>query len=370
MNESINDSEKEREDNLPQDSESAPAAENVAPETSRSEPVVENVGTETSGSQPLVEKANPEPPSEPPPKAAEEVQNSTGLEDGPSKVETKKATPFITVKDCLVEQAPKVILRPRKQVERASRRDFLIYGAGMAGAVATFGWLLPDQVKTRLGLGSKSDPVQEKFLRDVLKFDDSVAQGLFSKNRLVPTYTKAEMTDVPNNYAGETPNGAFIPLWTLLLSGLAEGADKQISSRYLKENFAHHEQITRLVCVEGWSAISGWGGIRFADLIKAFPPKPNTKWIQLRSEVNLDGDGNSDPYFVSLDIDSALHPQTLLVTHHNGQALELEHGAPLRLLAPMKLGLKNIKAITSITYSEKEPDDYWNKDGYSYYDGI
>jgi DMSO/TMAO reductase YedYZ molybdopterin-dependent catalytic subunit len=59
-----------------------------------------------------------------------------------------------------------------------------------------------------------------------------------------------------------------------------------------------------------------------------------------------------------------------LVTHHNGQALELEHGAPLRLLAPMKLGLKNIKAITSITYSEKEPDDYWNKDGYSYYDGI
>jgi DMSO/TMAO reductase YedYZ molybdopterin-dependent catalytic subunit len=67
---------------------------------------------------------------------------------------------------------------------------------------------------------------------------------------------------------------------------------------------------------------------------------------------------------------SALHAQTLLATHHNGKILEVEHGAPLRLLAPMKLGLKNIKAITSINYHTTEPEDYWNKEGYSYYDGI
>ncbi len=207
-------------------------------------------------------------------------------------------------------------------------------------------------------------------MNNVLKFDDQVGRALFSKSRLVPTYTKAEMTEVPNNFAGLTPDKSFIPEWKLLLSGLAGGTDQVVSSADLRKNFVHYDQITRLVCVEGWSAISWWGGLRFADLIKQFPPKADTKWIQLRSEVNLDGNGNSDPYFVSLDLDSALHPQTLFGIHHNGQPLELEHGAPLRLLAPMKLGLKNIKAITSIAYSSKEPDDYWNKDGYSYYDGI
>jgi DMSO/TMAO reductase YedYZ molybdopterin-dependent catalytic subunit/ribosomal protein L7/L12 len=287
-----------------------------------------------------------------------------------SKIEVIKTSLFITVKDCLVEKSPEVILRPRKKLDRASRRDFLIYGAGMAAAVSSFGWLLPGEVKLKLGLKSQEDPLREKFLSDVLKFDDSVSQALFSKNRLVPTYSKADMTEVPNNFAGQTPDKSFIPDWKLMISGLAGGIEKNISSSYLRQNLVHHEQITRLVCVEGWSAISWWGGLRFADFIKLLPPQADTKWIQLRSAVNLDGDGNSDPYFVSLDLDSALHPQTLLVTHHNGQTLELEHGAPLRLLAPMKLGLKNIKAITSISYSSKEPDDYWNKDGYSYYDGI
>jgi DMSO/TMAO reductase YedYZ molybdopterin-dependent catalytic subunit len=73
---------------------------------------------------------------------------------------------------------------------------------------------------------------------------------------------------------------------------------------------------------------------------------------------------------VSLDLLTARHPQTLLATHHNGQPLTGEHGAPLRLIAPMKLGLKNIKAITRITYVKDEPKDYWAERGYSRYDGI
>jgi DMSO/TMAO reductase YedYZ molybdopterin-dependent catalytic subunit len=299
-----------------------------------------------------------------------ESEDAVINEEKQSKIEVVKAPLFITVRDCLVEKSPEIVLRPRKKLDQASRRDFLIYGAGMAAAVSSFGWLLPNEVKAKLGLKSQEDPLKEKFLSDVLKFDDEVGQALFSKNRLVPTYTKAEMTEVPNNFAGETPDKSFIPGWKLAISGLAGGSDKRVSSSYLLQNFVHYDQVTRLVCVEGWSAISWWGGLRFADFIKFFPPKADAKWIQLRSEVNLDGDGNSDPYFVSLDLNSALHPQTLLVTHHNGQPLELEHGAPLRLLAPMKLGLKNIKAITSITYSSKEPDDYWNKEGYSYYDDI
>ena len=71
-----------------------------------------------------------------------------------------------------------------------------------------------------------------------------------------------------------------------------------------------------------------------------------------------------------IDLVTAHHPQTLLATDLNGKPLTVEHGAPLRLLAPMKLGLKNIKAITRITYTKDEPPDYWAKRGYSRYDGI
>jgi hypothetical protein len=90
----------------------------------------------------------------------------------------------------------------------------------------------------------------------------------------------------------------------------------------------------------------------------------------IESSVNLDANGNPDPYFVSIDLLTAQHAQTLLATHLNGKTLTLEHGAPLRLLVPVKLGLKNIKAITRITYTKDEPPDYWAKRGYSIYDGI
>jgi DMSO/TMAO reductase YedYZ molybdopterin-dependent catalytic subunit len=94
------------------------------------------------------------------------------------------------------------------------------------------------------------------------------------------------------------------------------------------------------------------------------------RWVQVESSVNLDASGNPDPYYVSLDLASANHPQTLLATHFNGQPLTVEHGAPLRLVVPVKLGLKNVKAITKLTYVAQEPRDYWFERGYSHYDGI
>ncbi|HYM80246.1 MAG TPA: molybdopterin-dependent oxidoreductase [Candidatus Limnocylindria bacterium] len=81
-------------------------------------------------------------------------------------------------------------------------------------------------------------------------------------------------------------------------------------------------------------------------------------------------DGRPEPYYVSLDLETARHPQVLLATQLAGKPLPLAHGAPLRLLAPMKLGLKNIKAVTDIAYTVSEPADYWNERGYSRYDGL
>jgi DMSO/TMAO reductase YedYZ molybdopterin-dependent catalytic subunit len=94
------------------------------------------------------------------------------------------------------------------------------------------------------------------------------------------------------------------------------------------------------------------------------------RWASMKSEVNLDRAGNASPYYVSIDLATAMHPQTLLVTHKDGRPLPVAHGAPVRLLVPMKLGLKNIKAVTDIAYTPQEPPDYWNERGYSKYDGL
>ena len=203
-----------------------------------------------------------------------------------------------------------------------------------------------------------------------LRIDDDVAEALYSKDRLAPTYTKSQITPLKNNYNGATPDPRYIPEWRLTLDGLASGLSVSLNIRNLLASFRVHEQITRLVCVEGWSAIAGWAGFRFDNLLTAYPPMHQAKWARLESSVNLGPWGNPDPYFVSLDLSTARHPQTLLATHLNGMPLTVEHGAPLRLLVPVKLGLKNIKAITRITYTMDEPPDYWAKRGYSRYDGI
>jgi len=187
---------------------------------------------------------------------------------------------------------------------------------------------------------------------------------------MVPTYTKSRITSIKNNYNGATPDPGYIPGWRLTLDGLSSGLTVSLDIGALIAHHQIHEQITRLVCVEGWSAIAWWSGLRFDNLLHAYPPVSQARWAHIESSVNLDANGNPDPYFVSIDLLTAQHPQTLLATHLNGKPLTVEHGAPLRLLVPVKLGLKNIKAITRITYSKDEPPDYWAKRGYSRYDGI
>ncbi|BDI28432.1 oxidoreductase molybdopterin-binding protein [Capsulimonas corticalis] len=287
-------------------------------------------------------------------------------------------------KSRLAEEEPSPILVPRRRLQMQSRRDFLLYGVGAAAVAGGFWWLLPGDTHSRVltpGQAARLDSLEarvgltggrkETLLGRTLTFDDDVAEALYSPNRIVPTYAKSQITpNLRNNYGGGTPDPDYIDDWTLTLDGLADGKQRKLSLHDLSTRFGHHEEITRLVCVEGWSAIAWWGGLRFADLLRAFPPMPGARWANMESAVNVDSDGNSDPYYVSIDLGTARHPQTLLATHQEGKPLGVEHGAPMRLIAPMKLGLKNIKALTHITYTVKEPADYWNERGYSKYDGV
>lgn len=272
---------------------------------------------------------------------------------------------------------------PASEVRRRTRRDFLLFGAGAAAAGAAFWWVMPDGARgawlpdgvthsldtlsARLGIGGAR---RERFLNRALTFDDDIAEALTSQNRMVRTYAKSRAALLHNNYNGLTPGPGYLADWSLTLSGLASGKTETLRTSDLAGRFPFFEQVTRLVCVEGWSGVAWWGGIRFSDFLAAYPPMRGARWSGLESGVNLDENGNVDPYYVSIDLATASHPQALLATHFNGAPLDLAHGAPLRLVVPMKLGLKNIKAITSIEYSPEEPDDYWAKRGYSKYDGL
>ena len=282
----------------------------------------------------------------------------------------------------LAETPPPRLIVPAGKIKAQTRRDFLIYGAGVAALAAGFLWVLPDETRARLGIKPPATPdlAKQRLLSRALTFDDDVAAALYSPDRLVPTYDLSQAArELRNNYDGQTPDPAdYLADWTLTIKGLASGKVEHLTAPMigrLTDQFGRLDQVTRLCCVEGWSMIAGWGGLRFTDFLQAYPPKPGTKWVSLTSSVNLDGDGNSDPYYVSIDLPTAQHPQALLATHQSDSSqqmvpLTVEHGAPLRLLVPMKLGLKNIKAVTGIEYMEGEPPDYWAERGYSKYDGL
>jgi DMSO/TMAO reductase YedYZ molybdopterin-dependent catalytic subunit len=124
------------------------------------------------------------------------------------------------------------------------------------------------------------------------------------------------------------------------------------------------EMITRFCCIEGWSTITHWGGVRFSDFTRKFLADSK----RLANYVYMATPG--EDYYVGLDTKSALHPQTLLAFELNGKPLEDQHGAPLRLVIPVKYGIKNIKRIGLIRFMDSKPGDYWAEDGYDWFAGL
>jgi hypothetical protein len=126
------------------------------------------------------------------------------------------------------------------------------------------------------------------------------------------------------------------------------------------------ELITQFKCIEGWSQIVHWAGVRMADFLEAYPPEDingrEPKFVYMETP---DGD-----YYTGYDLHTLRHPQALLVTEMMGEPLTQFHGAPLRLHMPTKYGYKQIKRIGLIAYTNEKPDDYWTKLGYDWYGGI
>jgi hypothetical protein len=138
----------------------------------------------------------------------------------------------------------------------------------------------------------------------------------------------------------------------------------------------HVEMVSEFKCIEGWSEIVYWGGARLRDFFSAFPPQRASDSQSASADlatgipkyVGLDTpDGQ---YYVGVEREVAIHPQTLLAYELKGQPLTPDHGAPLRLVTPLKYGIKQLKQIGRITYTDAQPHDYWHEQGYDYYAGL
>jgi DMSO/TMAO reductase YedYZ molybdopterin-dependent catalytic subunit len=122
-------------------------------------------------------------------------------------------------------------------------------------------------------------------------------------------------------------------------------------------------QITPLNCIEGWTTVARWTGIRMADFVdKFYPVGRKYAYVGLTTP--------DEKYYVGLDAASAFHPQTLLCYAINEKPLSAEHGAPLRLLIPTKYGIKNLKCIGTISFTNERPKDYWAEQGYDWFAGF
>jgi DMSO/TMAO reductase YedYZ molybdopterin-dependent catalytic subunit len=200
-------------------------------------------------------------------------------------------------------------------------------------------------------IGSLADPLNQR-----------VGELLLKPERLVPEFPKSAIEPdalLINSFQEFPP---IVPAdFRLTIEGLVQNP-MQLSLTQLQQ-MPLTSMVIRHICVEGWAAIVGWGGVRLLDLAKLAQPNKNARYVYFTC---------ADGYSSSWDIASALHPQTLMAYQKNGTDIGHSNGAPLRLAAPIKLGYKQSKWVTKITFTDrlKASTGYWEDQGYEWFAGV
>ena len=245
--------------------------------------------------------------------------------------------------------------------QKISRRNFISFGSFLVLGGAAYGgwrWLYtsPNEVPGITGDAHKP-------LRAVLNANEKVVRQLYSNKNLVKTYPKEMAAKVVRHNSDIGSEGLIdVDNWKLSVKK-QNGELLNIGIDEIKK-LPKTEIVYDFKCVEGWDQISHWGGVKFSDFIAHF---------KLDAETQFEYVGMETPdkeYYVGVDMPSAMHPQTLLAYEVNEKPLPPKHGAPLRLIIPVKYGIKNLKRIGSITFSNSRPRDYWAEQGYDYYAGL
>lgn len=257
----------------------------------------------------------------------------------------------------------KKIKEPLTMEQKIKRRNFISFGAFFAlggTAAASWKWLLDAPEETAGITGGASAPLRRALNKTELFF-----RNFFSNNHLVKTYPKerAAKTVRVNSLIGIEDDEDFdIKNWKLEVK-ISQKESLKIAIDEIKA-LPKTEIIYDFKCVEGWDQIQHWAGVRLSDFLLHYK-------LDLLAEKKYMGlETPNGEYYVGLERDSVLHPQTILAYEMNGEAISNDHGAPLRLIIPVKYGIKNLKRIGVITFSNNRPRDYWAEQGYDYYSGL
>lgn len=241
----------------------------------------------------------------------------------------------------------------KRRLRQKTRRDFLIGGVAAVGAISGYEWM-----RSR-----KRDAGLQWPERRVLDFNEKLAHGYLSNSHLMPTYSREEAGWLKPNGDIGMDDDIDDDSWRIKVSNDEGGTDLNLPLNDIKA-LPKVEMITRFCCIEGWSTITYWAGARFLDFTRKYfrPDRKLTNFVSLATP--------GEDYYVGLDMKSAMHPQTLLAYEHNGKPLADEHGAPLRLVIPVKYGIKNIKRVGLVEYTNDKPADYWAEEGYDWFAGL
>jgi DMSO/TMAO reductase YedYZ molybdopterin-dependent catalytic subunit len=215
-----------------------------------------------------------------------------------------------------------------------------------------------------VALGAFAIPkLQTPLLKAGLGFSDWASGALFRRDHLAPTFTDSELTPFNkfpiNDYDVDDPEVDF-DHWNLTAGGAVQKPGAYTLSQI--QALPKVTQNTRHICVEGWDVIGSFGGARLSDFLKTIGADTSARFVTVEC---------ADDYYESLDMATALHPQTLLCYEMYRQPLTREHGAPVRLQIPTKIGYKQAKYLTELKVTNVlQRVGYWEDQGYSEFYGL
>jgi DMSO/TMAO reductase YedYZ molybdopterin-dependent catalytic subunit len=234
-------------------------------------------------------------------------------------------------------------------VENLERRLFLKRGLSVGALSLLAGCELTD------------DESVQRVLSAMSRWNDGAQAWLFDQNRLAPEYPESRITR-PFPYNAYYPESE-VPLieasaYKLELAGMVENK----KAWTLRELYALPQvsQVTRHICVEGWSAIGKWGGVRLSEFLRRVGADTTAKYVGFQC---------ADDYYGSIDMATALHPQTILAFDWDGERLPPKYGYPMKVRIPTKLGFKNPKLVTALFVTNEYPGGYWEDKGYNWFSG-
>jgi len=254
----------------------------------------------------------------------------------------RKSVPGVDTK-ALIKEAGALLPDP-------ARRQFL-RGAASLGALATL-----------TGCDIVDGDNAESALRYISRFNDRVQAFLFNPNKLAPTFTEAQITrPFPFNAYYDLDEAPEVDGASYKLEIAGKVDNKKPWTLAELQALPEVSQITRHVCVEGWSAIGSWQGAVLSDFLKRIGADLRAPYVHFKC---------AEGYTETIDMPTALHPQTQMSFKYDNKILPRAYGFPMKIRIPTKLGFKNPKYVVAMEVTDKNPGGYWSNQGYNWFSGL